>query len=115
MSDFFPSKSIPKVYAYTDTRFEGYLKVGYTTKTAEERVREQYPVILPNQSYEILLEENFYRLLKILIYSEVFWKKRHEWKITYEETKKTRTILIWDLKEQNCVIYKLIKMWQVDI
>lgn len=61
MSDFFPSKSIPKIYAYTDTRFEGYLKVGYTTKTAEERVREQYPVILPNQSYEILLEENAVR------------------------------------------------------
>ena len=41
MSKYFPSKSIPKIYAYTDTRFEGYLKVGYTTKTAEERVREQ--------------------------------------------------------------------------
>lgn len=64
---------------------------------------------------DILLEENFYKLLKILVDSEVFWKKRHEWKITYEETKKTRTILIWDLKEQNCVIYKLIKMGQVDI
>lgn len=61
MSDFFPSKSIPKIYAYTDTRFEGYLKVGYTTKTAEERVREQYPVILPNQSYSIVLEENAVR------------------------------------------------------
>lgn len=61
MSNFFPSKSIPKVYAYSDTRFEGYLKVGYTTKTAEERVKEQYPVILPNQSYEILLEENAVR------------------------------------------------------
>lgn len=61
MSNFFPSKSIPKIYAYSDTRFEGYLKVGYTTKTAEERVREQYPVILPNQSYEILLEENAVR------------------------------------------------------
>lgn len=61
MSNYFPSKSIPKVYAYSDTRFEGYLKVGYTTKTAEERVKEQYPVILPNQSYEILLEENAVR------------------------------------------------------
>ncbi|MDD3285912.1 MAG: DEAD/DEAH box helicase family protein [Bacteroidales bacterium] len=61
MSNYFPSKSIPKIYAYSDTRFEGYLKVGYTTKTAEERVKEQYPVILPNQSYEILLEENAVR------------------------------------------------------
>jgi len=64
---------------------------------------------------DILLEDNFYKLLKILVDSEVFWKKRHEWKINYEETKKTRFILIWDLKEQNCIIYKLIKMGQVEI
>lgn len=57
MSQFFPSKNIPKIYAYSDTRFEGCLKVGYTTKTAEERVKEQYPVNLPHQSYEIVIEE----------------------------------------------------------
>ena len=57
MSNFFPSKNIPKVYAYSDTRYPGYLKVGYTTKSAEERVKEQYPVILPSQSYEIVMEE----------------------------------------------------------
>ncbi len=61
MSNYFPPKSIPKIYAYTDTRFDGYLKIGYTTKTAEERVKEQYPVLLPNQSYEIVLEENAIR------------------------------------------------------
>ncbi|MDD2907975.1 MAG: hypothetical protein PHH98_05010 [Candidatus Gracilibacteria bacterium] len=72
---------------------------------------------LDNHLYikDILLEDNFYKLLKILVDSEVFGKKRHEGKITYEETKKTRTILIGDLKEQDCVIYKLIKMGQVDI
>jgi G:T-mismatch repair DNA endonuclease (very short patch repair protein) len=31
--------------------------VGYTTKTAKQRVAEQYPVKLPNMSYEIILEE----------------------------------------------------------
>lgn len=55
--DFFPAKHIPKIYAYSDTRFPGCLKVGYTTKTAEERVKEQYPVNLPHQSYTIVLEE----------------------------------------------------------
>ena len=54
---YFPEKSIPKVYAYTDTRFPNCIKVGYTTKTAQERVAEQYPVKLPNMSYEIILEE----------------------------------------------------------
>lgn len=57
MSNFFPSKNIPKIYAYSDTRYPNCLKVGYTTKTAEERIKEQYPVKLPNQSYHIELEE----------------------------------------------------------
>ena len=55
--NYFPEKSIPKVYCYTDTRFANCIKVGYTTKTAEERVAAQYPVKLPNMSYEIILEE----------------------------------------------------------
>ena len=54
---YFPGKSIPKIYAYTDTRFANCIKVGYTTKTAKERVAEQYPVKLPNISYEIILEQ----------------------------------------------------------
>ena len=33
------------------------LKVGYTTKTAAERVKEQYPVKMPRQTWEIVLEE----------------------------------------------------------
>jgi Type III restriction enzyme, res subunit/T5orf172 domain len=55
--NYFPEKSIPKIYCYTDTRFANCIKVGYTTKTAKERVAEQYPVKLPNMSYEIILEE----------------------------------------------------------
>jgi hypothetical protein len=55
--NYFPEKSIPKVYGYTDTRFPNCIKVGYTTKTAEERVAAQYPVKLPTMSYEIILEE----------------------------------------------------------
>ena len=47
----------PRIYAYSDSRFMDCLKVGYTTKTAAERVAEQYPVKLPNQSYKIELDE----------------------------------------------------------
>lgn len=48
----------PTIYAYSDTRYNGKLKVGYTsTKTAEERIREQYPVITPAQSWTLLLDE----------------------------------------------------------
>ncbi len=53
----FSQNNIPKIYAYTDERFEGCLKIGYTTKTAKERVAEQYPTKTPHQSWEIVLEE----------------------------------------------------------
>jgi len=57
MSEFFPALNPPRIYAYSDTRFKDCLKVGYTTKSAAERVAEQYPVKLPDQSYTIELDE----------------------------------------------------------
>lgn len=60
-TNFFPQRQNPKIYAYTDSRFPNCLKIGYTTKSAEERVKEQYPVKLPNQSWEIVLEETAIR------------------------------------------------------
>jgi hypothetical protein len=55
--ELFPPLNPPRVYAYEDSRFEGCLKVGYTTKSVQERVAAQYPVLLPNQSYKIILDE----------------------------------------------------------
>lgn len=38
----------PQIYVYSDDRFLGSLKVGYTTrKNVEDRIREQYPLALP--------------------------------------------------------------------
>ena len=56
-NELFPPLNPPRIYAYSDSRFEDCLKVGYTTKTVAERVAEQYPVKLPNQSYKIELDE----------------------------------------------------------
>ena len=56
-NELFPSLNPPRIYAYSDSRFKDCLKVGYTTKTVAERVAEQYPVKLPNQSYKIELDE----------------------------------------------------------
>lgn len=53
----FPPLNPPRIYAYEDSRFNGCLKVGYTTKSVQERVAAQYPVLLPNQSYKIVLDE----------------------------------------------------------
>ncbi|OOF47882.1 restriction endonuclease [Rodentibacter trehalosifermentans] len=48
----------PKIYAYSDRSFPHCLKVGYTTRQkAEQRVREQYPVKTPEQTWKIELEE----------------------------------------------------------
>lgn len=51
----------PRIYAYSDTRYPNCLKVGYTTRTATERLKEQYPVVLPFQSYRIELDEEAIR------------------------------------------------------
>ena len=51
----------PRIYAYADTRYSNCLKVGYTTRTVTERVKEQYPVVLPSQSYRIELDEEAIR------------------------------------------------------
>ncbi|MBV7440679.1 DEAD/DEAH box helicase family protein [Weeksellaceae bacterium TAE3-ERU29] len=53
----FPTPSNPRIYAYSDTRYPNCLKVGYTNKSAEERVQEQYPVKTPLQSWQIVLDE----------------------------------------------------------
>jgi len=60
---FFPPRPAaePKIYAYEDThpQYEGLLKVGYTTKSVQERVAAQYPTLRPGEPpYRILLEES---------------------------------------------------------
>lgn len=37
----------PIIYAYSDTRFPGKLKVGYTTRSVWVRMHEHYPTLLP--------------------------------------------------------------------
>ena len=62
-NDFFPPKSKiePKIYAYEDTnpQYKGLLKIGYTCRSVQDRVSEQYPIIRPGDlPYKILLEES---------------------------------------------------------
>lgn len=45
----------PIIYAYSDTRFPNTLKVGYTTRSIEVRMREHYPTIVPEQSWKVEL------------------------------------------------------------
>ena len=82
-ADFFPPRppATTKIYAYADTnpQYAGLLKIGYTTKSAKERLEEIYPVKMPGKPpYRIVLEEpamrqdctvftdnDFHRMLRI--------------------------------------------------
>lgn len=50
--------SKPIIYAYSDKRWPGYLKVGYTTRPIEERMSEHYPTLTPSKSYKVELVES---------------------------------------------------------
>ncbi|WNC60909.1 GIY-YIG nuclease family protein [Thermosynechococcus sp. QS41] len=60
--DFFPQRPRiePKIYAYEDTnpQYAGLLKIGYTTKSVQERVAQQYPTLRPGEKpYRIVVDE----------------------------------------------------------
>ena len=62
--EFFPRQIKPQIYAYTDNhpQYKGYLKVGYTTRNIEERMREHYPTLLPGEKpYEVVYLESSMR------------------------------------------------------
>lgn len=53
------TESKPIIYAYIDNSMPDILKVGYTTRTADERVSEQYPTLRPgSKPYKIVLVES---------------------------------------------------------
>ena len=60
--DFFPQRpeSKPIIYAYSDPTYPGMLKVGYTTRTIEERMHEHYPTLRPDTTkpYTVRLIES---------------------------------------------------------
>lgn len=65
-SSFFPPRpeSRPVVYAYSDSnpQYDGQLKVGYTTRTARQRLDDIYNIRTPGpRPYEIVLEESAMR------------------------------------------------------
>ena len=45
----------PIIYAYSDTRFPGMLKVGFTARSIEVRMKEHYPTRVPGQSWKVKL------------------------------------------------------------
>ncbi len=58
---------------------------------------------------DTLLDDDFLILFSQAIETQCFWKKRHFWKMSFEETKKARKLLIWDLGDKNSLIYLFLK------
>jgi len=63
---------------------------------------------------DILFDKEFYNNFSKLINSEILWKKRHVWKISFVEAREARRYLIWDFKNTDSLIYKLIEIWKID-
>jgi hypothetical protein len=63
ISDFFPSRpdAQPIIYAYREPNnpeLKGLLKVGYTSRTIEQRMHEHYPTLKPGEKpYEVVFVE----------------------------------------------------------
>lgn len=69
MTDILSNNKIPRIYAYTEPQFketpwkngrqgEGLIKVGFTTKSSQERIAEQFGTNKPiDNPYEILLDD----------------------------------------------------------
>src|SRR5205085_6478973 len=65
-NEFFPARpeSRPTIYAYQDSnpQYDGQLKVGYTTRTARERLDDIYNIKTPGpKPYKVVLEESAMR------------------------------------------------------
>ena len=63
---------------------------------------------------DTLLNDDFYENFHKIINSEVLWKKRHSWNITYEETTIARNVLLWNFKDTNSIIYKLVESQNIE-
>ena len=70
MTDILEGKRVPRIYAYTENQYEnhdwsgktgrigkGWIKVGYTERTAKERIEEQRVKQPTKTPYSILLDE----------------------------------------------------------
>lgn len=63
---------------------------------------------------DILFNDEFFNNFEKLVGSEILWKKRHIWRISFVETRHARSLLIWDFEDQDSLIYRFIEIWKVE-
>lgn len=57
----------------------------------------------------ILLEDKFFNNYTELNKSEILSSKRHSWSITKQETELARKVLIWNFRDKDSILYKLLE------
>ncbi len=64
-SDFFPlkPKSNPRIYAFSDysPATKGLIRIGFTSRSVQERMKEHFPTKRPGKAYDLLLDESAMR------------------------------------------------------
>lgn len=62
---------------------------------------------------DILLDDDFFEKFTQINKSEILSSKRHSWTISKKETTQARKILIWDFRDKNSMIFKLLESQSV--
>jgi hypothetical protein len=65
--------------------------------------------------YYLLTDRKFYNNFKKLNNLEVLSKKRHSWTVNKQETIKARKLFVWDYKDKDSILYKLLEIWSINI
>jgi len=62
---------------------------------------------------DILFNDDFFKKFTYLNKSGILSTKRHSWSITKKETIEARNIFVWDFKDKNAILYKLLESQSV--
>jgi hypothetical protein len=63
--------------------------------------------------YDLLTNPKFYKNFEKLNKSELLWSKRHKWSISKAETIEARKLFVWDYKNKNSILYKIMEAGSV--
>ena len=86
---------------------------------SEDKVKFPYSKtfleFLEKYSYikNILLDDEFIDLYGKIVDLEVFWAKRHIWKVSFDDIFLTRKYFFWDFVDKNCFFYKLSFIYEI--
>lgn len=76
---------------------------------------EIFKEFLEKYSYikNILLDDEFIDLYGKIVDLEVFWAKRHIWKVSFDDIFLMRKYFFWDFVDKNCFFYKLSFIYEI--